>query len=624
MSHLAAAPGPIRLTTPDDAAHQHREGESATPAVILLPDTAGPSPWSDKPILNDPRRFQIAIMTDRTGGHRPGIWMEGVRRLNMLRPEFVVSVGDLIEGYTEDRSRLNREWEEFLGFTDQLEMKFFFVAGNHDLTNPVMHDVWRERFGPRWYSFDYKEVHFVCLCSEDPVSKLGAEQLEWLERDLAAHKSARWTLVFLHKPLWVYAEREKAAGNADKTGWDRVEAALGDRPRTVFSGHHHSYVQFDRAGMKYYQLATTGGASQLRGKSYGEFDHVVWMTMEPDGPHVANLLLDGVAPANVVTEQSIANFRKFLTTARLDVAPILIDDSQGFQRGRIDLRLVNQFDEPVQVEGRLEGIPLRGLTLEPGRLAMRAPAGGTAELAMSLTFLDRVPYAQLAGTSFLATVRSVGKDALLAERTIPLVIARKHLLTELDPPPTVDGRLEDWDALPYGTNEISLVLDNSAAWQGPGDASVRFNVGYDREQLLIAGDVQDDRVTGEDQLVIRIDARPLATRAADGRLRQGTYRVELPATEQQSEPPIIESRNQRLLEKAVAAAVETESGYAVEAAIPLSLIKARQSDEWHSIQFTAIIEDYDEPGAKPSRVVWRGTADVDSSNRQFAHFVNSK
>ena len=69
---------------------------------LLLPDLQGPQPWSDKPALSDPLRFSIAIMTDRTGGHRPGIWMQAVERINWLRPDFVVSVGDLIEGYTEN------------------------------------------------------------------------------------------------------------------------------------------------------------------------------------------------------------------------------------------------------------------------------------------------------------------------------------------------------------------------------------------------------------------------------------------------------------------------------------------------------------------------------------------
>ncbi|MBM4077577.1 MAG: hypothetical protein FJ267_18275, partial [Planctomycetes bacterium] len=249
------------------------------PKAIVLPAMEGPKPWSDKPILDDPDRFQIAIVTDNTGGHRPGIWMKAIERLNVLRPTFVMSVGDLIEGYSTDPVEIEKQWNEFLGFIDQMAMRFFFVAGNHDVSNPVMHEIWKKHFGAEWYSFDYKGVHFMALSSEDTATQIGSEQLKWIEQDLKKSADSRWTLLFLHKPLWVVSERAIATGNPDETNWKKVEALLGNRPHTVFAGHVHHYVQYDRNGMKYYHLATTGGSSLLRGIQYGEFDHVAWLTM---------------------------------------------------------------------------------------------------------------------------------------------------------------------------------------------------------------------------------------------------------------------------------------------------------------------------------------------------------
>ncbi len=140
----------------DHAEHAHDQTANAPaplPPALILPALDGAKPWSEKPLLNDPSRFHIAIMTDNTGGHRPGIWMKGVERINWMRPEFVVSVGDLIEGYSTNRGEIESQWKEFLGFIDKLEMKFFFVAGNHDVSNPTMHKIWREHFGTEWYSF---------------------------------------------------------------------------------------------------------------------------------------------------------------------------------------------------------------------------------------------------------------------------------------------------------------------------------------------------------------------------------------------------------------------------------------------------------------------------------------
>jgi hypothetical protein len=94
-------------------------------------------------------------------------------------------------------------------------------------------------------------------------------------------------MVFLHHPLW-------AMPGVEKTGWPEVEKLLAGRSFTVFAGHVHRYQKFVRQGMRYYQLATTGGASKMRGVSYGEFDHLVWVTMKKQGPVLANLLLDGI------------------------------------------------------------------------------------------------------------------------------------------------------------------------------------------------------------------------------------------------------------------------------------------------------------------------------------------
>ena len=142
---------PLAHGHPPDAGHRHDHTEhahettatskTALPQGLILPSLDGAKPWSEKPILNDPNRFHIAIMTDNTGGHRPGIWMKAVERVNWMRPEFVVSVGDLIEGYSTDRNEIEAMWKEFLGFIDKMEMKFFFVAGNHDVSNPTMHKI---------------------------------------------------------------------------------------------------------------------------------------------------------------------------------------------------------------------------------------------------------------------------------------------------------------------------------------------------------------------------------------------------------------------------------------------------------------------------------------------------
>jgi hypothetical protein len=248
------------------------------------------NPWTHLNLNNDPDTFRFAIVSDRTGGHRGRVFSQAVEQLNVLQPEFVVSVGDLIEGYTETPERLAAEWKEFQGYVARLQMPFFYVAGNHDVSNPAQVKLWKEKFGRSYYSFTYKNVLFLALDSEQPHGKtggIGMEQLAFVRKTLKETADVRWTFVLVHRPLWDQAD-------LPRNGWLEVEKALAGRDYTVFAGHIHRFRKFVRQGMNYYQLATTGGGSRMRGLPYGEVDQIAWVTMKKDGPVIANILLDGV------------------------------------------------------------------------------------------------------------------------------------------------------------------------------------------------------------------------------------------------------------------------------------------------------------------------------------------
>lgn len=295
---------------------------SAGPQVASIgPDV----PVTDKPFLDDPNDFQFVVVGDRTGGHRPGVFAHAMQQVNWLQPEFVVCVGDLIEGYTEETDRLAAEWDELDGMLAKLDMPFFYTVGNHDMGNDVMRELWRARLGRDYYHFLYKDVLFLSLNTEDPPIELppdiqerqaqlerrmqrdpqgiqrmilersaaagqrpklpgevaiSEEQIAYVAKALDENSDVRWTLVLMHKPAWKY---ESAA-------FERIEALLADRPYTVIAGHEHYYSYTKRNGRKY--LGTTGGVWLTAGP--GAFDHITWITMTDEGPVIANIRLDGL------------------------------------------------------------------------------------------------------------------------------------------------------------------------------------------------------------------------------------------------------------------------------------------------------------------------------------------
>jgi len=137
-------------------------------------------PWSHLRFKNNPNDFQFAIISDLTGGYRQGIFEKAVKEMNLLQPEFVMSVGDLIQGYTIDEVELDRQWNVFSNIIKKLEMPFFYVPGNHDVTNAVMADKWHQRFGPTYYHFVYRDVLFLCLDTQDMQgNNIGKDQTNY-------------------------------------------------------------------------------------------------------------------------------------------------------------------------------------------------------------------------------------------------------------------------------------------------------------------------------------------------------------------------------------------------------------------------------------------------------------
>jgi 3',5'-cyclic AMP phosphodiesterase CpdA len=239
-------------------------------------------------------QFQFAIVSDRTGGHRPEIFSRAVEKLNLMQPAFVLSVGDLIEGGKKPDDKIAAEWKEFDGLVNKLSMPFFYVPGNHDAAAKETAKFWEGKLGKRYYHFVYRNVLFLILNSNDPPGAIaiGKEQLAYAEKVLKDNADVSWTIVALHHPMWV-------TFNGAKNGWSDVEKLLKGRNYSVFCGHRHFYEKVVRQGMNYYQLATTGGGSRLRGVEYNEFDHFMWVTMKKDGPVFANLLLDSVHNENL-------------------------------------------------------------------------------------------------------------------------------------------------------------------------------------------------------------------------------------------------------------------------------------------------------------------------------------
>jgi hypothetical protein len=337
--------------------------------------TEAKNPWTSLTPNVAEEQFQFAIVSDRTGGHRKGVFSKAVQQINLLQPEFVMSVGDLIEGNAQ--AQPNRDqWDEFDKYAKQFQMPFFYCAGNHDGNNKNKADVWAERLGRRYYHFVYRNCLFLVLNSNDRTVATGTtglgftkDQLAYAETALKENAGVRWTFVFMHHPVW--AQRDLT-----ETGMMELEALLSGRKHNLFCGHVHVFRKYLRNGTGYYQLATTGGGSALRGVEYGEFDQICWVTMKANGPVFAQVGLDGVHKDDLTPIESDEAGAVAKTDATLvPVAGSVTIDGKpatGITATFIPL------DEPPPAKDATKSVPPSGLVLRDGTYTAyqnRGPAG---------------------------------------------------------------------------------------------------------------------------------------------------------------------------------------------------------------------------------------------------------
>ncbi len=210
-----------------------------------------------------------------------------IQELNLLRPDFVISAGDLIRGYTDDEERLRLEHTGAKKAFEQLAMPFFPVIGNHDVREPVSERVWREFWGARWYSFDWGDCHFLMLDSEigkDWESVVG-EQLEWLKADLAANAVGKRLFVVLHRPYWYQRVLHKSEWKLEgRNDWnDIVDPILRQYDlKAVMVGHIHRFEHQIREGVPH--IVSGGGGGDIKCQpSDGGVPHYLWFSVWPGG-----------------------------------------------------------------------------------------------------------------------------------------------------------------------------------------------------------------------------------------------------------------------------------------------------------------------------------------------------
>ncbi len=395
-------------------------------SAILLCSAAHAADDASEVFGQYPLRF--AVIGDRTGGHQLGVYGQIVEEIQRMKPDFVLSVGDMIEGYTADTVRVKDEWEEYLQLIQRCTMPVYLSPGNHDIWDDAALPLYLRYIGAPYYSFDVRGVHFIVLDTGryGTVEQFPNEQLAWLSDDLMTHSNALYTVVVSHIPYWI---RTTAAGEPDTLHALFVEHGVD----AVFTGHYHEYFSGEYDGVRYTGVGSSGGSCDPgpTGLTY----HFMWVTIDGDGISMVPIKKDAVLPWEEVTAPEFIFVENCddsaLVITKPDVAEDLTVPSAGIA---VALRNLNR---ELAVSDTLVWDVPEGWNVSPETLQVEIDPSGTLTTGFVVacggplypmpTLSLKYPYGE--DREFLL------EQALQVSRT-----ASAHRAAE---PPEIDGRIDE-------------------------------------------------------------------------------------------------------------------------------------------------------------------------------------
>lgn len=249
--------------------------------------------------------YHFAVLGDRTGGANQEAFEMVLQDIEMLHPDFVMTVGDLIEGYT-DVTSAREEWDEIFKSFEVISCPIFPVLGNHDIYDEESEELYIEKTGfYPYYTFDFENSHFIVLNNAiaENVEQMGKEQIQWLKKDLIENKDKDNIFVFMHKPFWA---NEVAEGKEDKLH----DIFKENNVDAVITGHWHQFASNEYDGVRYILLGSSGGDwGSDENIGLGMFYQFLWCKVEGDKFYTTLIKSGNIYGVDLVTieEKKLSN-----------------------------------------------------------------------------------------------------------------------------------------------------------------------------------------------------------------------------------------------------------------------------------------------------------------------------
>lgn len=195
---------------------------------------------------------RFAILGDRTGETQGEVYADVWREIKAERPDFVLSVGDTIQGLNDASTE-----DEWLAVERLVTLpwwrKLYLAPGNHDIWSEASEALF-EKYSkrPRHYGFDHGPVH-VTVLDNSRSDQLSTGELEFLEQDLSAHANQPVKFIVSHRPSWIL----NAMLRNPEFPLHRLAKRYG--VSYVIAGHIHQMIRAEIEGVTYISMPSAGG-----------------------------------------------------------------------------------------------------------------------------------------------------------------------------------------------------------------------------------------------------------------------------------------------------------------------------------------------------------------------------
>ncbi len=380
----------------------------------------------DKIAQESPVRF--AVIGDRTGGHQPGVYEQIVEEVRRLKPDFVVTVGDLIEGYSSDTLAVKDEWKEYMGLIESLSMPIYLVPGNHDIWDSTSLALYERHVGEPYYSFDERRIHFIVLDNSRfyTPSDLPAEQMDWLISDLEINRDADYTFALFHIPYWI---ETVAAGEPDTLHNLFAEYGVD----AVFTGHYHEYFSGEFDGVVYTGVGSSGGDCEPgpTGLQY----HFMWVTVDQEEISIAPVAMGGVLPWDELT----ADDRRLVRTIRqeaIHISKVPVAEDTKVPESGVAVEVANLNSDIVLSDTLRWDVPT-GWKVDPEQTPIEIGASEVGVLEFKV-----MSAGDLYPTPALSLQYPYGEEKEFSVKS-PLQVSRTAYARHAQIPPAIDGNLDE-------------------------------------------------------------------------------------------------------------------------------------------------------------------------------------